>query len=243
MLFSLQEPVSAFQATRQKHETKKTLELEKNKTPNLTQQAAAAATQRSEAQDKMHKQILAAKQKTNAPKTTTTKKTAATKRQQLPKETTRKRQATGKDPAVVGAPQPPAEKQGIRKVPTATDAHGCTHFGLMDLKPLDRVHLTLFVAANGWLDKKPCTDCNRMDKDDPDYTDRVLEMKQLLTKGNKEFGHYCNCGPRAHTMSADDESKPDYTCGLVLCPPCHTKRETKRCESGGNRRSRAASQK
>ena len=114
---------------------KKTLELEKNKTPNLTQQAAAAATQRSEAQEKMHKQILAAKQKINAPKTSTTKKTAATKRQQLPKETTRKRQATGKDPAVVVAPQPPAEKQGIRKVPTATDAYGCTHFGLMDLNP------------------------------------------------------------------------------------------------------------
>lgn len=240
---SFQKPQTVFEATRHRREPKKAQELEQRTTPNLTQQAAAAESQRSEATDKIQKSILSYKQKLNAPKTAAKKKTPATKRKQLSTEKPRKRQATVTDPAVVVAPPAPEVRQGLRKVPSPSDSHGCKHYGLMDLIPLDKAHLTWFVADNGWLDKKPCTDCNQMDKEHPDYNNRVLEMKQLLTKGNREFGVYCNCGPRAHKMKANDETKPYFTCEMVLCPPCHTKRETKRCESGGNRRTRTASQK
>ena len=94
-----------FEATRHKRETKKAQELEQRTTPNLTQQAAAAESQRSEATDKIQKSILSFKQKLNAPKTAAKKKTPATKRKQLATEKPRKRQPTVTDPAVVVAPR------------------------------------------------------------------------------------------------------------------------------------------
>jgi hypothetical protein len=77
-----------------------------------------------------------------------------------------------------------------------------------------------------------------MEKGDPNYKNRVLEMHQLLKKGNKEFGYYCNYGPRAHGMKDDEENKPFYSCDTVLCPDCHAKREVKRCSVSTGRRTR-----
>jgi hypothetical protein len=51
------------------------------------------------------------------------------------------------------------KRKGERKIPKATDEHGCAHTGLLGLIALPKKYLKAYVKAGGWLYKKPCRDC------------------------------------------------------------------------------------
>ena len=240
------------EALRNKRKAQKTKELEDRATINLTQEAAAAVSKHNNTLQKQHKEVMAAKhQATLTQSAGKNKKENDAKRKQVPAEaiTTQVKASKSKTKTktittrvIVASPLPPVQ-QGTRKVPKLSDLYGCKHNGLRDFICLDRVHLVSFVKEEAWLCKKPCTDCAQMNNKDPHYDVRVLEMKQLLTKGSKEFGFYCNCGPTAHKMKNENENKPFYSCDVVLCPYCYAQRETKRCSNDNGRRTRCRAAK
>jgi hypothetical protein len=47
----------------------------------------------------------------------------------------------------------PILPQGVRKVPEASDEHGCVYHGLMDLLALPKDYLKTYVKVGGWLYK------------------------------------------------------------------------------------------
>jgi hypothetical protein len=121
-------------------------------------------------------------------------------------------------------PAPKAKTQGERKVPVASDAHGCRHSGLLELLPIDRKYLQAFVKEGGWLYKTPCLDCAKDEGGDK----RVLDVSDLLkVKGRGELGVCCNCGPVGHNMIQEEEPlwKQQWTCKMVLCMDCLSKRK------------------
>jgi hypothetical protein len=119
-------------------------------------------------------------------------------------------------------PKKPEPKQGQRKVPVPSDTHGCDHYGLLALLPLERTYLRSFVKEGGWLYKKPCYDCA---KNEAGGDERVLDVSDLL-KRKGDLGVYCNCGARGHGMSQDDEpvQKQQWACNMVLCMECVNRR-------------------
>ena len=154
-----------------------------------------------------------------------------------------KKTRTQKMPGVV-TPTPKKRKeheapQGLRKVPVKGDDYGCDHSGLWEMVRLEKEYLKAFVKQGGWLHETPCLDCA---KNEEGKTDPVLDMSSLLElKGRREFGYYCNCGPVGHKMTSEDDSsqKLQWTCNMVLCMPCFSKRQALMDEATqGTRRGR-----
>lgn len=115
--------------------------------------------------------------------------------------------------------------QGMRKAPVACDKQGCDHSGLLDLLPLDRKRLQACVKKGGWLCKAPCCDCAN---DEGGGDKRVLDVSDALkVKGKGELGVCCNCGPVGHNVVEEEEPvrKRQWTCTMVLCPRCVSKRK------------------
>jgi hypothetical protein len=129
--------------------------------------------------------------------------------------------------------------QGLRKVPKASDEHGCQHSGVRDLIVLHKNYLAMYVKVNGWLHQKPCKGCAEK-KNEVGDRDRVMDVSTLLSlKGNNSgVGFVCNCGPIGHGMKEDNAAKKDYTCDMVLCMSCYASRLDKADSSAGNKRTR-----
>lgn len=148
------------------------------------------------------------------------------------KETVLKEKQNEMPAKTKGANKPP---QGGRKVPVASDKHGCDHSGLLELLALERKYLQTFVKMGGWLYQTPCHDCA---KNEAGGDKRVLEVSSLLLlKGKQELGVYCNCGPVGHKMVQEDEPvrKQQWACNMVLCMDCFNRRKTGMGDTGGKR--------
>jgi hypothetical protein len=128
-----------------------------------------------------------------------------------------------------------APLQGKRKVPEATDTHGCSHYGVRDLKALPKDYLESYVKVGGWLHKKPCKDCATREENG---REKVLDVSTLLNlKGNRDaVGYYCNSGPTGHTMGEEEEWRHQWTCDMVLCRECYGDRLETSGDSKRNRR-------
>jgi hypothetical protein len=128
------------------------------------------------------------------------------------------------------------KRKGQRKVPTATDKHGCTHTGLLGLMALPKKYLRSYLKENGWLHNKPCRDCGVKEEGERG-SGKVLELSCLLSRkgGQDEVGYYCNCGPTGFGMDDDDENKAAWTCDMVLCMECYSDRKNKMGNEGGGR--------
>lgn len=128
-----------------------------------------------------------------------------------------------------------SKPQGGRKVPVASDEHGCRHNGLLELKPLPKAYLEAYVKVGGWLHQMPCRDCAKMESGKT--SKQVLDVACLLNlKGKCDVGYYCNSGATGHKMDDDLEWKQQWTCSMVLCMTCYTKRKSLMGE--GNKRTR-----
>ena len=182
------------------------------------------------------KQVIAITRRGAGTKPATKKKATKKQKPQPPKGKSKKAKATSR----ATVPKQPQTPQGSRKVPTASDQYGCVHSGLRDLISMTRPDLTFFVKENGWLYNKPCKDCACKEPGDSEIDTRILDMKILLEKGNRDFGSYCNCGPTGHKMQTDDPDKSKYTCDLILCRACFEKRELNRSGSTSGGRTRRA---
>jgi hypothetical protein len=222
---------------REKKEAAKKKQLEALKgTGNLTQQAVAAQVQTAKDIEKRQKLVVKNLHKgaTDTSKRKPDKPTAQTpgNKSKKQKETVLKEKLKER----------PAKKkrlnkaaQGERKVPVATDKHGCEHSGLLELLALERKYLQTFVKMGGWLYQTPCHDCA---KNEDGGDERVLEVSSLLTlKGKQELGVYCNCGPVGHKMVQEDEPvrKQQWACNMVLCMDCFNRRKTEMGDTGGKR--------
>ena len=132
--------------------------------------------------------------------------------------------------------------QGKRKVPEASDGHGCKHHGLLELLALPKGYLKVYVREGEWLHKKPCKDCAQKESGCPDL---VLDISSLLkVKGKGDVGYYCNCGPTGHKMKLDEDPvyKQQYDCDMVLCLPCYDDRKLKMGDRGTTKRLRRRKQ-
>ena len=159
---------------------------------------------------------------------------------QSTKSTKRKANKPVIQPVKVVKPKKSPVAQGLRKVPIATDEHGCAHSGVRDLVVLQKNYLVKYVKVGGWLHERPCKGCAE-DKTVMGDRDRVMAMSSLLgTKGtNNGVGFICNCGPVGHGMEEGNPAKGDYTCDMALCMACYTSRmEVADSSSDGNRRTR-----
>ena len=236
----LQEELQLVSKQRQKQEATKIREFQKKDRQAITEDAANKASRETAAIVSQQKAIMTTKHSlaTQDNTTASTKKKKRKVTQQTKKPT--KTPATIEPRRVLTSQQPQPKQQGLRKVPLASDTHGCVHSGLRDLIVLDRAHLTSFVKKDGWLYNKPCRDCAEMQTETLEYNNRILNMATLLQKGNRVFGHYCNCGQTGHKMDDNDPYKPDYNCNLVLCPKCFAKRESKQWESTSGRQTQGA---
>ena len=223
---------------RKKLEELKTLELQNKKCTALTQEAAAEATQSQENLKKQLKEAVAASNTFANPTKTTSvtkpKKRKATKKGKSTKSKSRTTTVPGT--SEFNLPQLDGTKQGLRIVPQAKDKYGCKHTGLRDMITLNRAHLKAYANKDGWLYNRPCYDCASKEPGQ----NRILEMINLLEKGKRSFGCYCNCGPRGHGMKEDDPNKPNYVCNLVLCPGCFEIRDSKMSSSTSGKRTRGA---
>jgi hypothetical protein len=128
--------------------------------------------------------------------------------------------------------------QGERKVPEASDNHGCVHHGLLDLLALPKDYLRGYVREGEWLHGKPCKDCALKNSG---CQDRVMDISSLLkVKGRGAVGYYCNCGPTGHKMDEVKEPiyKRQFECEMVLCMPCYLERQQTREGKGASKRIR-----
>ena len=139
-----------------------------------------------------------------------------------------------------------ATPQGERKLPKASDTHGCGHSGLLELLPLERKYLQTHVKAGGWLHETPCTDCA---KNEGGGNNRVLDVSVLLNlkgRADSELGVCCNCGPVGHRMVEEEEPvrKQLWACNLVLCKGCFDRRKIGMGDTtdGGGKRTRRKKQ-
>jgi hypothetical protein len=231
---------------RKKKEATKTEALKRSSQEELTQGASESRLRRSKEEESNHKRamknvskdgnivsIVAGKAgKTNATKG---KRKKSTQTRKNPDEKSNK--VTNKVSTLThGGTKQKVKPQGLRKVPEASDKHGCVHHGLLDLIALPKRYLEAYVKVDGWLYQKPCKDCVNKGGD---ATDRVLDLSTLLlSKGKTDVGFYCNCGPVGHKMDDDDCGwKEKWTCDMVLCVPCYEQRNNKMGCDGNKRKS------
>jgi hypothetical protein len=86
--------------------------------------------------------------------------------------------------------------QGERVIPAATDAHGCRHKGLLELKVLPSNYLKKYMREGGWLWKVLCKDCPKRKEGGDHKNGGKLDLSGLMPKkGKRDVGYYCNCGP------------------------------------------------
>ena len=95
---------------------------------------------------------------------------------------------------------------------------------------LPKAYLRTYVKCDGWLYKRLCKSCATDAKESRDGDVKVMDVSSLLSLKTKKggVGWYCNCGPVGHKMVEGHEYKRVYTCDMVLCPPCFSKRIEKR---------------
>jgi hypothetical protein len=112
--------------------------------------------------------------------------------------------------------------QGKRVVPVATDAHGCSHKGLLELQILPSNYLRNYKRGGGWLWNVPCRDCANKGGEGGHKMGDKFDLSRLMPKkGKRDVGYYCNCGPIRHDMEKKHPNKAMYTCDLVLCMGCY----------------------
>lgn len=241
-----------FEKAREKKEATKKEELNKRAQDELTQEAAALRVKEAKRLEGNHKSVMkkvnnsvkneglaggAVKTKSaickkrkesGEPKRrTSTNRSSNAPKKRSPKEAT----SHGKVALQKKKPKP----QGGRKVPVASDEHGCRHNGLLELKPLPKAYLEAYVKVGGWLYQMPCRDCAKMESGK--ISTQVLDVACLLNlKGRCDVAYYCNSGPTGHKMDDGLEWKPQWTCSMVLCMNCYNKRKIMMGE--GNRRTR-----
>jgi hypothetical protein len=225
-----------FVEKRAKREQEKRKELDLGASEHLTQQAERDRNQKRKETEKTHRKVVKKLHaKTREPADTTTKKQMKPSQTKQGKNKTKNNNIEKEATKVQTTRRVTKAPQGERKVPVASDKHGCEHSGLLELLAIDRGYLRAYVKEGGWLHRTPCKDC-AMAEDNMD--DRVLDVATLLTsKGKKEIGYYCNCGATGHKMDieAEPEWKRKWTCDMVLCMPCYDKRKQTMGDGGGKR--------
>jgi len=227
---------------REKREAAKKKQLDNLTTSGkLTQHAVASEVQANKALETIRKKTVKNLYQggNDEKKGKADKNEGAVAKSQLPK----KKKAEPVLPMIQKKRRKESEKnpQGERKVPKAADKHGCRHYGLLELIPMDRKYLQAFVKVGGWLYETPCADCAKKEEGD---NERVMEVASLLElKGRGGLGYYCNCGPNGHKMSEADEPgrKQEWSCNLILCSSCFNKRREEMGETT-TRRSRRQNQ-
>jgi hypothetical protein len=116
--------------------------------------------------------------------------------------------------------------QGEQVIPAATDAHGCSHKGLLELKILPSDYLKSYMREGGWLWKVPCKDCaKRKEGGGHNNRDKSDLLGLMPKKEKRDVGYYCSCGPTGHDMADEHPLKAMYTCDLVLCMGCYDSRK------------------
>lgn len=225
-------------AQREKRESEKMKSLEElDKHGSLTQNSVTANRQKQKEQDKARKDTLkslchgssASKRKAQASATTVppnggSNNTIRPVQQTVRAKTTRTKASRPKE-------------QGGRRVPIPSDPHGCAHSGLLELLAVDKPFLKHYTKEGGWLHGAPCKDC-ATNKEEGDT--RVMDVADLLhLKGRGSLGVCCNYGPVGHKMNEDEEPerKRQWTCDMILCMGCFSKRE-KGTEDSTAKRSR-----
>jgi hypothetical protein len=78
-----------------------------------------------------------------------------------------------------------AKPQGARVIPEATDGHGCSHKGLLDLKILPSDYLRNYMKVGGWLWNVPCKDCAKGRQGGHNKGDE-LDLSSRMPKKGKE---------------------------------------------------------
>src|SRR5687768_7655242 len=58
-----------------------------------------------------------------------------------------------------------ALERGGGRACKATHGGGCRHFGILDLKALDKANFLFYLKKGGWLENKDCLHCGTVTKD------------------------------------------------------------------------------
>ena len=211
---------------------------ESNKPCNLAKHAVAAQAEMAKktVQKQKEKVRLLYKQATEPKKRQPEKSNVAS----APKKKTKTNKETVKKARTTRIKEADKAPQGERKVPSASDGHGCVHSGVLELRTIDRVYLQAYVKENGWLYQMPCKDCAKK-KEGPGGDKGVMEVSSLLDlRGKQQLGVFCNCGPVGHKMVEEDDPvrKKQWTCDMFLCMECFNKRINGMGDAGGGRRTR-----
>lgn len=242
------EQEQALRMKRDKKEAMKNEELQRETDTRRLTQIAAAERKKEVSQkegmqkDTMKKLAAAAAKVHQVGKATTRTPTGTTAIRATKKNSIKKRSAerevTQEIMAPVAKPKKAPVAQGLRKVPKATDEHGCRHSGVRDLVVLHKNYLAKYVKVGGWLHRMPCKGCED-GISGVGERERVKDVSSLLTlKGNNAVGYICNCGPTGHAMEEENSLKEEYSCDMVLCMGCYTDRTRKADNGGGNKRTR-----
>jgi hypothetical protein len=207
-------------------ETARTEELSKRGTGEMNQEDTAKATEekkkmQSLLKDTMKKKLL---EKTSEEKAGQQQEQKGKKRKPNNKEKNKEKEAkTNK--ATTGNKRK-TRPQGEQVIPAATDAHGCSHKGLLELKILPSDYLKSYMREGGWLWKVPCKDCaKRKEGGGHNNRDKSDLLGLMPKKEKRDVGYYCSCGPTGHDMADEHPLKAMYTCDLVLCMGCYDSRK------------------
>jgi hypothetical protein len=218
---------------KKKKEAERMRELSKKRISELTQEAAQVRAKEKKDLEGVHKEVM--KKGKKAYKGSKAKRTGEKSEKkdrdkgetQTEKIKDRNKKKQTERLARVKGKKKTAEVQparGKRKVPEAGDKHGCSHHGLLELLPLPKAYLELYVRVGGWLHGKPCKDCAEKGIDEKE---RVMDVSALLElKGKKDMGYYCNSGPAGHKMGEDEEWRHNWRCDLILCMDCYARHMT-----------------
>lgn len=106
-----------------------------------------------------------------------------------------------------------ALERGGGRACVATHGTGCRHYGILDMKSLDRQNFLYYSKKGGWLEGKYCLNCN------------VLTNDMCMDKVSKSYLRYCEMGLKStkYVMRrSEDEivAFEDHDCNMVLCIPC-----------------------
>jgi hypothetical protein len=219
---------------REIRENLKKQELINKKDEELSEAASEERKKKQKVQEECLKKIMKSKQTVERDAGLNSARKKVGKKREVKKVTARPQTGGGKKDTK-------NNQMGKRKVPEATDDHGCRHYGLLGLKPLPKNYLESYVKKGGWLYKVPCKDC-AVKSSEENKEGGVVDVESLLSiRGRKDVGYYCNCGPTGYAMDDDHDYKALWTCDMILCMNCYNERTSKMNNNGGSRRTRRRS--
>src|SRR5688500_16359631 len=105
-----------------------------------------------------------------------------------------------------------ALERGGGKACSASHGGDCRHYGILDLRPMDRSSFLYYSKDGGWLKDKHCMSCH----------ENVKDMQ--MNKGAKSFLRYCEMGLKSAKLDQNGEAEEkalyeDHNCLMILCVP------------------------